>query len=128
MKENVSGCFFSEHSVCPAYYKVTISHVPRLTCRPLITVFSGGICSVFCTPILVRYSWLGFSVVVAVRFCTVSYCGNTRRIGVGAKNGTLAVYDLKQSRCQVRCIAVMQLLMRYSSHVHYMVCKKISCQ
>ena len=31
----------------------------------------------------------------------VSYCGNTRRIGVGAKNGSLAVYDLKQSKCQV---------------------------
>ena len=39
-----------------------------------------------------------------VRFCMVSYCGNTRRIGVGAKNGSLAVYDLKQSKCQVRDI------------------------
>lgn len=31
----------------------------------------------------------------------MSYCGHTRRVGVGAKNGNLAVYDLKQNKCQV---------------------------
>jgi hypothetical protein len=35
------------------------------------------------------------------RFCMVSYCNNTRRICVGAKNGSLAFYDLKQSKCQI---------------------------
>jgi len=48
-------------------------------------------------------TYLGFIDAAAhcVRFSMVSYCGNTRRIGVGAKNGSLAVYDLKQSKCQV---------------------------
>jgi len=56
---------------------------------------------------------LTHSVTVAdcrVRFCTVSYCGNTRRVSVGAKNGNLAVYDLKQSKCQVRHVILLSLL------------------
>ena len=35
----------------------------------------------------------------------VTYCGNTRRVSVGAKNGSLAVYDLKQNKCQVRYLS-----------------------
>ncbi|CAH1778713.1 unnamed protein product [Owenia fusiformis] len=35
------------------------------------------------------------------RFSMVSYCASNRRICVGAKNGGLAFYDLKQSKCQV---------------------------
>ena len=31
----------------------------------------------------------------------VSYCNSTRRICVGAKNGGVAFYELKQSKCQV---------------------------
>jgi len=55
---------------------------------------------------VVRLTCLGYTSAVAgcFRFCMVSYCGNTRRIGVGAKNGSLAVYDLKQSKCQVLSI------------------------
>ncbi|XP_064640034.1 WD repeat-containing protein 7-like isoform X4 [Lineus longissimus] len=35
------------------------------------------------------------------RFSMVSYCGNNRRICVGAKSGGLAFYELKQSKCQI---------------------------
>ena len=35
------------------------------------------------------------------RFSMVTYCSQTRRIGVGAKNGGLAFYELKQAKCQV---------------------------
>ena len=38
------------------------------------------------------------------RFATVSYCGHTRRIGVGAKNGGVGIYELKQGKCQVSSI------------------------
>ncbi|XP_067140814.1 WD repeat-containing protein 7 isoform X4 [Centruroides vittatus] len=34
------------------------------------------------------------------RFNNVSYCASTRRIAVGAKNGHLAIYDLRTSRSQ----------------------------
>jgi len=35
------------------------------------------------------------------RFSMMSYCFNSRRICVGAKNGGLAFYELKQSKCQI---------------------------
>ncbi|GFQ73668.1 WD repeat-containing protein 7 [Trichonephila clavata] len=34
------------------------------------------------------------------RFYNVTYCNSTRRIAVGAKNGTLAIYELRASKCQ----------------------------
>jgi len=59
---------------------------------------------------------LGFgffhSIADYVRFCTVSYCGNTRRVSVGGKNGSLAVYDLKQSKCQVDYISLYTRALR----------------
>ena len=36
-----------------------------------------------------------------VRFNMVSYSPQSRRLAVGAKNGQLALYDLRSSRCQV---------------------------
>lgn len=35
------------------------------------------------------------------RFNMVSYSPQSRRLAVGAKNGQLALYDLRSSRCQV---------------------------
>jgi WD40 repeat protein len=35
------------------------------------------------------------------RFPNVSYCSTSRRIAVGAKNGKMAIYDLKQPKSQV---------------------------
>ncbi|XP_073987557.1 WD repeat-containing protein Rbcn-3B isoform X4 [Rhodnius prolixus] len=35
------------------------------------------------------------------RFCQVSHCPATRRIAVGAKNGSVALYELRSSKCQV---------------------------
>lgn len=35
------------------------------------------------------------------RFPMVSYCTSSRRICVGSKNGTMAFYELKQSKAQV---------------------------
>ena len=35
------------------------------------------------------------------RFPMVSYCASSRRICVGSKNGTMAFYELKQSKAQV---------------------------
>jgi len=61
-----------------------------------------------------KYLMLDFCLIRSVadcaRFCMVSYCGNTRRISVGAKNGSLAVYDLKQSKCQVSVVFVTRKL------------------
>ena len=36
------------------------------------------------------------------RFNMVSYSPQSRRLAVGAKNGQLALYDLRSSRCQVK--------------------------
>ena len=36
------------------------------------------------------------------RFSMFSYCANTRRIAVGAKNGAVAFYELKQGKSQVQ--------------------------
>ena len=38
------------------------------------------------------------------RFNMVSYSPQSRRLAVGAKNGQLALYDLRSSRCQVKKI------------------------
>ena len=35
----------------------------------------------------------------------VSYSPQSRRLAVGAKNGQLALYDLRSSRCQVRRVS-----------------------
>ena len=35
------------------------------------------------------------------RFNMVSYSPQSRRLAVGAKNGQIALYDLRSSRCQV---------------------------
>lgn len=40
-------------------------------------------------------------VLLFFRFNNVSYCGATRRIAVGAKSGTLALYELRASKSQV---------------------------
>ena len=37
-----------------------------------------------------------------LRFNMVSYSPQSRRLAVGAKNGQLALYDLRSSRCQVK--------------------------
>ena len=37
---------------------------------------------------------------VLCRFSQVSHCPATRRIAVGAKNGSLAIYELRSSKCQ----------------------------
>ncbi|CAG7815558.1 unnamed protein product [Allacma fusca] len=37
---------------------------------------------------------------VLCRFSQVSHCAATRRIAVGAKNGNLAIYELRSSKCQ----------------------------
>ncbi|XP_026473359.1 WD repeat-containing protein 7 isoform X2 [Ctenocephalides felis] len=37
----------------------------------------------------------------ACRFNQVSHCPATRRIAVGASNGNLAIYELRQSKCQM---------------------------
>ncbi|XP_042906902.1 WD repeat-containing protein 7 isoform X2 [Parasteatoda tepidariorum] len=34
------------------------------------------------------------------RFYNVTYCSSTRRIAVGAKSGSLAIYELRASKCQ----------------------------
>jgi hypothetical protein len=35
------------------------------------------------------------------RFSQVSHCPATRRISVGAKNGAIALYELRSNKCQV---------------------------
>jgi hypothetical protein len=35
------------------------------------------------------------------RFNQVSHCPSTRRIAVGAKNGQVALYELRSQKCQV---------------------------
>ena len=44
------------------------------------------------------------------RFPMVSYCTSSRRICVGSKNGTLAFYELKQSKAQVSLVAISFML------------------
>ena len=43
------------------------------------------------------------------RFNMVSYSPQSRRLAVGAKNGQLALYDLRSSRCQVRASTLVEV-------------------
>lgn len=44
----------------------------------------------------------------------VAYCPNTKRVWVGARNGHLALYELKQhAKCQVMVLSVFHFSIEY---------------
>lgn len=45
------------------------------------------------------------------RFNMVSYSPQSRRLAVGAKNGQLALYDLRSSRCQASLVVCCFILL-----------------
>lgn len=74
-------------------------------CFPAICRYAGVPSGRTDVPHLLHIHWLqltlGVSVSVVTRFYMVGYCDRSHRIAVGARQGSVALYDVRTGKCQV---------------------------